>query len=163
MSSDSEEKRTGQQQSLSGSYVQGLSAAVRNNASAAYGFSVTITASFGLLTSALRTPTPPEIFAFAGGAGGRRLRPDRALGLQGLQARAAGRIQQFKNVGSSVSILSVGVGILCAYAIGRVLDGFAAWPVGALVATLAYLFLFGVDLGLTERLQRAGRSGKPGG
>ena len=56
-----------EQRSTQRRYKRGLHASVRNNASA-YGFSVTITASFGLLTSALGTPTALEIFAFAGGA-----------------------------------------------------------------------------------------------
>lgn len=161
MSSDSKEKRTAQQQSLSASYVQGLSASVRNNTSA-YGFSVTITASFGLLTSALGTPTPPEIFAFAGGAVAAFALIE-LLVSRGYRNELQDKSSSVKNVGSSVSVLSVGIGILCAYATGRILDGFAAWPVGALVATLAYLFLFGLELGLTERLQRARRSAKPGG
>jgi hypothetical protein len=67
------------------------------------------------------------------------------------------------NVGSSVSILSVGTVTVCAYALGRLLGGFAAWPVGAFVATSAYLLLFGVELGLYERFQRARRSSDPGG
>ena len=64
-----EDNRGGHEElrSLSGSYVQGLSASVRNNSSA-YGFSVSITASFGLLTSVAGTPTVPEIFAFAAAA-----------------------------------------------------------------------------------------------
>ncbi len=48
-------------------YLRGLHASARGNA-AAYGYSVTITASFGLLSVATGTPTAPEIFAFAGGA-----------------------------------------------------------------------------------------------
>lgn len=52
-------------QSAGRGYRRGLQASVRNNASA-YGFSVTtITASSGLLTSALSAPTAPKIFAFA--------------------------------------------------------------------------------------------------
>ena len=66
--SDKRTRRTAQDgESAAHGYLHGLRASVRNNASA-YGFSVTITASFGLLTSALGTPTAPEIFAFAGGA-----------------------------------------------------------------------------------------------
>jgi hypothetical protein len=59
-----------------------------------------------------------------------------------------------KELGSSISILSVGVAIGCAYAVGRLVGGFIAWPLGSFVATAAYLFLFGVELGLAQRIQR---------
>ncbi len=141
-------------------YVRGLSASVRNNASA-YGFSVTITASFGLLTSALGTPAAPEIFAFAGGAVA-------AFGLVELVASGGYRRDledeppNVKDVGSSVSVLSVGLATACAYGVGALLDGLAAWPVGSFAATSAYLFLFGVELGLIERLSRRRGEGPKG-
>jgi threonine/homoserine/homoserine lactone efflux protein len=48
-------------------YVRGLRSAARNNASA-YGYSVTITATFGVLSVVASPTTVAEIFAFAGGA-----------------------------------------------------------------------------------------------
>ena len=49
-----------------------------------------------------------------------------------------------------------------AYVVGKLLGGPAAWPVGSFVATSAYLFLFGVELGLIEHLSRR-RGEKPKG
>ena len=49
-------------------YVRGLRSAVHNNASA-YGYSVTITATFGILSVVAAATSVLEIFAFAGGAG----------------------------------------------------------------------------------------------
>jgi threonine/homoserine/homoserine lactone efflux protein len=48
-------------------YVRGLRSAARNNASA-YGYSVTITATFGILSVVTAVTTVLEIFTFAGGA-----------------------------------------------------------------------------------------------
>ncbi len=133
-------------------YLHGLHASVANNASA-YGFSVTITASYGLLTTALGTPTAPEIFAFAGGAIVAFALVEGVVSrgfTQGLEDEPG----SVKELGSSVSVLSVGSAIACAYAVGRLAGGFAAWPLGSFVATLAYLFLFGVELSLAHRIQR---------
>ena len=66
-----------------------------------------------------------------------------------------------KALGSSIGVLSVGGAIACAYAVGRLVGGFAAWPLGSLVATSAYLLLFGAEPGLAERLRR-GRVDKSG-
>jgi hypothetical protein len=141
-------------------YKRGLHASVRNNASA-YGFSVTITASFGLLTSALGTPSAPEIFAFAGGAVAAFALVELVVS-GGYRQDLEDEPPNVKDVGSSVSVLSVGLAMACAYALGRLLGGFAAWPVGSFVATSVYLFLFGVELGLIEHLSRR-KGDKPKG
>ena len=100
-------------------YRRGLHASVRNNASA-YGFSVTITASFGLLTSALGTPTATEIFAFAGGAVAAFALVEFALSL-GYRRDLEDEPPNVKDVGSSVSVLSVGLAMAGTFAVGRIL------------------------------------------
>ena len=125
---------------------------MRNNASA-YGFSVTITASFGLFTSALGTPTALEIFAFAGGAVAAFALVEFVVPWE-CQRDLEDEPPNVKDVGSSVSVLSMGSAMAGAYAVGRLLGGFAAWPVGSFVATAVYLFLFGVELRLIEHLSR---------
>jgi hypothetical protein len=141
-------------------YKRGLHASVRNNASA-YGFSVTITASFGLLTSARGTPTALEIFAFAGGAVAAFALVEFVVS-RGYRQDLEDEPPNVKDVGSSVSVLSVGLAMAGAYVAGRLLEGLVAWPVGSFVATAIYLFLFGVELGLIEHLSRR-RGEKPKG
>lgn len=140
--------------SVRGDYLRGLHASVRNNASA-YGFSVTITASFGLLTSALGTPTALEIFAFAGGAVAAFALVEFVVS-GGYKHELTDEPSDVKNVGSSVSVLSVGAAMACAYAAGRLLGGFVAWPAGSFVATSIYVFLFGVELAFIAYLRRRG-------
>lgn len=150
----------GEQRDAKRRYLRGLHASVRNNASA-YGFSVAITASFGLLTSALGTPAAPEIFAFAGGAVAAFALVEFAVS-GGYRQDLEDEPPNVKDIGSSVSVLSVGLAMAGAYAVAKLLEGLAAWPVGSFVATSAYLFLFGVELGLIERLTR-GRDDGPKG
>ena len=123
-----------------------------NNASA-YGYSVSITASFGLLTTALGTPTAPEIFAFAGGAVAAFALVE-AVVSRGFTKGLEDEPGSVKELGSSISVLSVGAATACACAVGRLAEDFAAWPLGSFAATLAYLFVFGVELGLAHRIQR---------
>lgn len=134
------------------SYLRGLHASVRNNASA-YGFSVTITTTMALTTSALGMPAALEIATFAGGAvaafGVVELVVSRGY-TYGLEDEPG----DVKELGSSFSIFSVGVAIACAYAVGWLLKSFFAWPLASFVATLVYLLLFGVELSLAHRLQR---------
>ena len=142
-------------------YLRGLHASVRNNASA-YGFSVTITVSFGLLASVLGTPTVPEIFAFAGGAVA-AFALVKFIVSGGYGHELMDEPGSVKDVGSSVSVLSVGAAMVCTYAAGKLLGGFVAWPAGSFAATSVYLFLFGVELSFIAYLRGRGNSPGPSG
>jgi hypothetical protein len=133
-------------------YLHGLRASVGNNASA-YGFSVTITATMALLSSLRGTPTAPEIAAFAGGAVAAFAVVELVVS-RGFTRGMEDEPASVKELGSSISILSVGVAIGCAYATGRFVGGFVAWPLGSFVTTAAYLFLFGAELSLAHHIQR---------
>ncbi len=133
---------------------------MRNNASA-YGFSVTITASFGLLASASGAPAAPEIFAFAAGAVAAFALVEFVVS-GGYRRDLEDEPSNVKDIGSSVSILSVGAALAGAYAVGELLGGLATWPVASFVATTVYLFLFGAELGLIENLTRRKGDGPKG-
>jgi hypothetical protein len=143
-------------QSVARGYLHGLRSSVGNNASA-YGFSVTITATMALLSSVRGSPTALEIVAFAGGAVAAFAVVELVVS-RGFTRGMEDEPSSVKELGSSISLLSVGGAIGCAYVAGRLVGGFLAWPVGSLVATAAYLFLFGVELSLAHRIQR-GRAG----
>lgn len=112
-------------------YVRGLSAAVRDNASA-YGYSVAITATFGLVSAIGGSPK-------AGGRGPRVCRRrDGSLRLRGGGDLARGfrrspedEPARAKELGSSISIFSICSALLVAFATGLLLRGFAHWPLGA--------------------------------
>src|SRR5215212_20012 len=128
-------------------YARGLRSAARNNASA-YGYSVTITATFGILVTG--TTTVLEIFAFAGGA---------VLAYALVDAVASGGFRhgprdeepsEVTALGSSVSFVSVGAALAIALVEAQLLGGWPAWPLGAFSATVAYLLLLALEIGLAE-------------
>jgi hypothetical protein len=133
-------------------YVRGLRSAARNNASA-YGYSVTITATFGILNVVAAT-TVLEIFAFAGGA---------VLAYALVDGVASGGFRhgprdeepsEVTALGSSISFVSVGVALLVALVEAQLVGGWVAWPLGAFSATVAYLLLLALEIGLAERAKR---------
>jgi hypothetical protein len=134
-------------------YVRGLRSAAHNNASA-YGYSVTITATFGILSVVAASTTVLEIFAFAGGA---------VLAYALVDGVASGGFRhgprdeepsEVTALGSSVSFASVGVALLVALVEAQLVGGWVAWPVGAFSATVAYLLLLALEIGLAERAKR---------
>jgi undecaprenyl pyrophosphate phosphatase UppP len=153
MSDEGTRRRTSREaHSAAHGYLHGLRASVRNNASA-YGFSVTITATLALLSSIRGAPTALQIVAFAGGAVVAFAVVEMVVSwgfTQGLEDEPT----DVKELGSSISVLSVGIAIGCAYVVGRLVGGLVAWPLGSFVGTASYLFLFGVELGLADRIQR---------
>ena len=127
-------------------YVRGLRSAARNNASA-YGYSVTITATFGILSVVTAVTTVLEIFAFAGGA---------VLAYALVDGVASGGFRygphdeepiEVTALGSSVSFFSVGAALLVE---AQLLGGWPAWPLGAFSATVTYLLLLALEIGLAE-------------
>lgn len=134
------------------SYLRGLHAAALGNAPA-YGYSVMITSTFGVLSAVEGTPTVARIFAFAAGA---------IAGFAVIEAVASGGFRhgltdepsRVKAIGSSVSILSVGGTLGLAFAISLLFEGFAAWTLAFFVATISYLCLFALELGLVELIRR---------
>ncbi len=136
---------------FSDNYLRGLHASARGNA-AAYGYSVTITASFGILSTVVGTPRVAEIFVFAGGA---------VLAFALVEAVVSGGFRhglsdepsEVRALGGSISVFSVGLSLAAALAAGSFFGGLVAWPVGSFLATLTYLLLFAFEMGLAELLR----------
>jgi hypothetical protein len=134
-------------------YVRGLRSAARNNASA-YGYSVTITATFGILSVVTAVTTVLEIFTFACGAVAAYALID---GVASGGFRHGPRDEEPSEVtalGSSISFASVGVALLVALVEAQLVGGWVAWPLAAFSATVAYLLLLAVEIGLAELAKR---------
>jgi threonine/homoserine/homoserine lactone efflux protein len=138
---------------FAGNYLRGLRSAAHNNASA-YGYSVTITATFGILSVVAASTSVFEIFAFAGGA---------VLAYALVDGVASGGFKhgprdeepsEVTALGSSISFVSVGVALGVALVEAQLVGGWVAWPLGAFSATVAYLLLLALEIGLAERAKR---------
>ena len=133
-------------------YARGMLATLRNNVTA-YGYSVMITTSAATLVHYLGSPVPWELFLFAGGAvaaftavewiatGGFR---------RGLRAEPT----EVVALGSAFSFASVGVGVGVAVLTGLVLESWSAWPLGAFLATAAYVLASGFEISVAEQAKR---------
>lgn len=136
-------------------YVRGLQTSARGNAPA-YGYSVTITATFGILSALRGSPGVTEIFLFAAGA---------VAGFALLEAVVTGGFRHgledepsaVKALGGSISVLSVGGALAGALGIG-VLLGSAAWPLGSFAVTVLYLCFFALEISIAEWLRRRART-----
>ena len=115
---------------------------------------MTITATFGILSVDAAATTVLEIFAFAGGA---------VLAYALVDGAASGGFRhglrdeepsEVTALGSSVSFVSVGAALLVALVEAQLVGGWIAWPLGALLATVAYLLLPALEIGLAERAKR---------
>jgi hypothetical protein len=134
-------------------YVRGHRSAARNNASA-YGYSVTVTAAFGILSTVGSTATVPGIFAFAGGAVSAYAFVD---GVASGGFRHGPRDEEPIEVtalGTSISFVSVGAALLAVFAEARLVDGWFAWPLGAFLATVVYLSLLALEIGIADLAKR---------
>src|SRR5919202_4686122 len=139
--------------SFARSYLHGLQHSARENVSA-YGYSVTITASYGLLTVILGSPSVLEIFIFAGGAI-LAVALVEAIASGGFRHRLEEEPSRVRALGGSISFFSVGLALLSAVLVGRIVGGLFAWPLGSFLATLVFLLVFALEVGLAELL--AGR------
>ncbi|MGI9048044.1 MAG: hypothetical protein ACR2GU_01460 [Rubrobacteraceae bacterium] len=148
---DSEESGVESVPGFGASYLRGLNASVRNNASA-YGYSVTITSAFGLLNAVYNTPRASEIFAFAGGAIVAFALVE-AVVSRGFRRGIDDEPTAVKMLGSSISFFSIGLALVTALLVGRLIKGFAIWPAGSFITTDVYLFVFALELSVAERLR----------
>ncbi|CAL9659826.1 hypothetical protein SUDANB176_06951 [Streptomyces sp. enrichment culture] len=136
-----------------GYLAHGVRASLRNNGQA-YGFSVSITVALGLLDVEAKVSGAAHFVYFALGA---------AAAFSVLEAVATTRFRKpleeepstVTAMGVSLSLVSVGVSALLAWATARLVGGVAAWPVTAFVVTVVYLLLAGTELVLAERAQRS--------
>jgi hypothetical protein len=129
----------------------GVRTSVRNNG-VAYGFSVMITASFGLLQSAAGSANTLDIF-FAGGAVAGFVLLE-AIASNLFRVRMRGDPPEVVALGTAFSFFSVGVGLAVAALVGAVVSPGLAWPLGGFGATLAYVTAAGAELALAGRMER---------
>ncbi|WP_069815559.1 hypothetical protein [Streptomyces sp. TP-A0874] len=136
----------------------GLQTAVIDN-SAAFGFSITITSSFGVLNQLAGTPSLVDIFGFAMGAAA-AFTLLQAAATRGFRRQPGAAPLEVILLGTALDMLSVALGFGAAVVIGTTLPVGAAWPVGSFLAALAFAFGQALVLMLAALLKRlSGDSG----
>lgn len=135
-------------------YVRGLHTSARGNA-AAYGYSVMITCSFGILSTLRGVPWMGGIALFAGGAVVAFALMEAAI-TGGFRHGLGDEPSSVKALGSSISVLSIGGALAVVYLVGG-LPGLAAWPLGSFLATVFYLCAFALEMSVAHVLRARAR------
>jgi hypothetical protein len=137
------------QESVGQDLRRGIRTSVRNNVSA-YGFSIMITATFGVISSELGSPSVGEVFLFCGG-GISGVTIVEAIASRGFTMQLRGEPSDVVALGSSFSYLSVGVSVGAAALVALLLSGWLGWTIGALSATGVYVPISGIEMALAHR------------
>lgn len=114
----------------------GLQTAVIDN-SVAFGFSITITSSFGVLDHLAGTPSLLDVFGFAMGAAA-AFTLLQAAATRGFCRLPGAAHREVVLLGTALDMLSVALGFGAVVVVGMALPAGAAWPVGAFLAALVF-------------------------
>ncbi len=139
------------QNDLKAGIERGVRTSVRNNV-AAYGFSVMITAAFGVLSAALGSPGTGDVFLYAAGAVA-GVTIVEGIASRGFKVRLRGEPSEVVALGSSFSFASVGLAVGAAALSGETLVAWVAWLVGPLLASATYVVASGVEMALAHAAQ----------
>ena len=130
----------------------GVRTSVRNNASA-YGFSVMITAAFGVLSASLDTPTVGEVFLYAAGAVS-GVTAVEGIVSHGFRVRLRGEPSDVVALGSSFSFASVGLSVGAAAVVAAIVPTWVAWLSGPFAASAIYVVASGFEMALAHEAQK---------
>ncbi len=129
-------------------YARGMLEAVRGN-STAYGYSVVITSTFGVLTALHGAPEVRDVFIFLAGAAG---------GFTLVEAVASGGFRHVERaepaevvlLGTAFNIVSMASGLGAATVTGYLVDPWPAWLLAPFAGTSVYLVVVGLEMAIAE-------------
>lgn len=131
-------------------YLRGVGMSARNNA-LAYGYSITATASFGVLAQTARPVGTARIFLFVAGAGLAFAGVNAAV-TRGFRSRVSTEPPVVLALATSLSVLSISAAMGAAALLGTFLGGWAAWLLGGLLPTWAYLLVAAPEVAVARAL-----------
>jgi hypothetical protein len=131
-------------------YRRGLGMSARSNA-LAFGYSITSTASFGVLARTARPASVGHIFVFVVGAG-IAFASVNALVTRGFRKRVDTEPPVVMALATSLSAISISAGVGIAVLLGEVIGGWPAWLLGPLLATWAYLGVAALEVAAARTL-----------
>lgn len=130
-------------------YLHGLGVSVRDNAQA-FGFSILITVSYGVVSSVSDTPSPLELIGFA-------LSAIAALSLLNVLVVCLRKNQSddvertyVLLVATATDFLSVGAGLGAAFAAANAFDGWLPWVLAPFLAGLSYGLVQGLQIAVAR-------------
>lgn len=122
---------------------------VVGSSATAYGYTLTVWSTGAVLSHAYGPPSPPLVFAFFGGA---------VLAFAVVGALAFGGVTPEFGGGSNrvelwggFHFLSVGLAVGAVWLVSTAAPSFTGWPLGAFVATAAYLAVVGAEDAAADR------------
>lgn len=138
-------------------FLRALNTSVSGN-SQAFGFSITITAAFGALSSIGGSPTLPELFGFGlSGVAAFSLLNLIVAGLI-LDQQGEGEPRRVVLIATATDFLAVGAGIGSAVGVAEAVPGWGGWVLAPFCAGVAYVLIQAVELWSSRQgKQRIGR------
>jgi hypothetical protein len=134
-------------------YMRGLGTSARNNAMA-YGYSITATASFAILSHTDGPITILKIAMFVTGTG-LAFAGVNALVTRGFSRRVDPEPPVVMALATSLSLVSMSAAVAVAGVLGWGLGGWAAWLLGALLASWTYVSIGALEAALARTLHLA--------
>lgn len=130
----------------------GVQTALVDN-SAAFGFSITVTASYGALNQLAGQPSLLDVGLFAGSAAA-AFTVLQAAATRGFRRRPGTAPREVILLGTAFDIVSVVLGLGAAILVGVLLPAPAAWPTGAFSAALVFALAQAAELAVAARVER---------
>jgi hypothetical protein len=148
----SEHPAPGSEERARGPLARGLASSIADNSSA-FGFSIMLTVTFGVVSEIDGSPTPGRLVLF-GVAAALAVGVLAAVQSRGFRIRAGNVPPEVSMLGTAQNFLSVTVAVGVALGLVELLDGTAAWAVTPYVAVTVYLLAESVEIATAERIQR---------
>src|SRR5919206_10580 len=135
-------------------YLRGLETSTKNN-SLAYGYSLAITATFGVLFHFHSDPSVADILLFCIG-GALAFAGVNAAITRGYRSRFPDEPAVVVALGTSFSAISVTAAVASAALLAWLLGGWLPWPLASFVASLVYVLGVGVEMAVAGEAHEAG-------
>ena len=126
---------------------------VRGN-STAFGFSIMITVSFGMVSHVAGAPNVIELLLFGVGAAVAIAALEGVL-TRGFRAAIEQTSQEVQLLGTAMNFASVAAGVGAALGAAELMGGTGTWPATGFAAALTYIGAEGLELLLAEQIQAA--------
>lgn len=138
-------------------YRRGLGTALRHN-QVAYGYSATVTALFGVVSKENGMPSVGQCFLFVAGAGVAFAVVNAAVTLW-FSRRLPREPSEVVALGTALSVFSMGAGLGLGTLVAWSAGPWVAWPLAPLVASIGFLLLAGIEMGIAGYSHDAGGVG----